>query len=565
MQATNNTFGELMGGSKQFVIPVFQRDYAWGEKQWDRLWDDIAHTQSTGVGHFVGAIVKIPDRTVGATHSYLIIDGQQRLTTLTVLCVAIRDHVKEQGLQGSQTLLNPDQVESLCIKNPYESGDLVYKMRLRSSDDEILRAVIDGRSIDFLRGRQSPRIGDAYNHFRNRLKESTTDLTSIYHGANNLRIVDISLDRGVDDPQGVFESLNSTGVELTPGDLIRNYLLMGLAEAEQTRLYEQYWHLTEVLFRGRNGRTDNSALNFFLRDYLALKQRSTREDRPNQLYDSFKGYWEAIANHTSLEELLSDMLRFASFHATWSGHQQMSPQRLNEAMRNLRARGNTTGVLAMRLYDCYENGTLSEGHFRQSLKLLESYLLRHAVSGNQIRSFWRIFAEMTREIDDESPYESLLSTLLRPRGSSGFWSFQSDDVFAKNLQEKNLYALRICKSILDRLENDGEKESSPVGEYTVEHIMPQTLTSEWEEMLGENAVQVHNEWLHRLGNLTMTGYNSSYSNLPFDEKKTIPKGFNESAVRLNMYVRNQSEWAVEQMVERGKQLTERALKIWPSP
>ena len=172
---------------------------------------------------------------------------------------------------------------------------------------------------------------------------------------------------------------------------------------------------------------------------------------------------------------------------------------------------------------------------------------------------------MALAISDESPYESLLSTLAEPRGSYGFWSFPSDGEFARVLQERNLYGLKMCADILRRLENEGEREPSPVGNYSIEHIMPQTLIEEWQNMLGEDWEQVHENWLHRLGNLTLTGFNSEYSNSPFEVKKTRPNGFNESAVRLNLFVRNQSEWTATQMEECGKLLAQRALQIWPYP
>lgn len=219
----------------------------------------------------------------------------------------------------------------------------------------------------------------------------------------------------------------------------------------------------------------------------------------------------------------------------------------------------------MRLYDCYENGRLAEKDFVQCLRLIESYLLRHAVFGHQIRSFWRIFAGMTLDISDESPDKSLSDSLVKPRGSYGFWSFPSDENFTRCIQEKNLYSLQVCRNILDRLENEGEREPSPIGNYSIEHIMPQTLTDEWRDMLGEEAERIHQEWVHRLGNLTLTGYNSEYSNSSFCVKKARKNGFNEAAVRLNLFVRNQSKWTVDQMEERGKLLAERALKIWPYP
>lgn len=565
MEARKATFQQIVGGNNQFIIPVFQRDYAWGMPNWHRLWNDIsfAGASSERDGHFVGCIVHVPDRTFAAMTSHLVIDGQQRLTTLNVLCAALRDHIKENPLQSDGTIPPVDILEQAFVANNRHEGEQRYKVLLRRSDDEALRAVVDGKSLDNLEGTTSILIAECYRYFRRMLNSPETDIDLVYRGMSQLRLAEIELDRNSDDPQGVFESLNSTGVPLTPGDLIRNYLLMGLAVPEQTRLYEEYWHRTESLFRGNDGKMDNGALNLFLRDYITLRQKAPEPVQNHLIYERFKEF--RVSHPSPVETVLDDIRRCAGYCAGWNGRVAMPSRRLTEAMRNLRNLGNTTGVLVMRLYGCYEDGTLSESDFAHGLRLIESYILRHRVCNRQIRSYPGIFARMARAISDEAPAESLLSTLAEPRGSYGFWSFPSDGEFARVLQERNLYGLQMCAAILARLENEGEREASPVGNYSIEHIMPQTLTKEWQDMLGEGWEQVHENWLHRLGNLTLTGFNSEYSNSSFEVKKTRPNGFNESAVRLNLFVRNQSEWTATQMEERGKLLAQRALRIWPYP
>ena len=568
VQAINTTFRQLIEGTKQFIIPVFQRDYAWETANWQQLWNDISRvsTGSGDRGHFIGSVVHIPDRVVASRPSHMVIDGQQRLTTLVVLCVALRDHIRNANGNGSEGLPTPEQLDAYFISNTLETGDFRYKLRLRDADDETIRALADGGSFNELGNRKSVRIVDAYQYFRDKLKEDSTNVAAIYRGVSELRIVEISLERSMDDPQGVFESINSTGVRLTQGDLVRNYLLMGLEETEQTRLYRSHWQRIEAYFRGDNGVIDDAAMNLFLRDYIALKEGATRESQIPRIYHEFKEYRERTASEVPLEKLLSDIRRFAGYYAAWRGREDMPTERLSQAMHNVRSRGNTTGVLVMRLFECYEDSRLSTGDFLMALRLIDSYLLRHAVCGNNIRSFWRIFAEMNLDIQHNDPSNSLHHTMAKERGNYGRWSFPSDGDFARKLQEVDLYHLQICRHILDRLENDGEKEPSPVGDYSIEHIMPQDLTAEWREMLGEEeADQVHQEKLHRLGNLTLTGFNSQYSNSPFLVKKTIKNGFNESAVRLNLYVRSQSTWTVAQIEERGQILAQRATSIWPRP
>lgn len=568
MQAANTTFRQLIEGTKQFVIPVFQRDYAWERENWQQLWNDITRAASDGGerGHFVGTIVHVPDQTVASRPSQLVIDGQQRLTTLTILCAALRDHIRDNGLAGQEGLPTAEQVDAYFISNALESGDFRYKLLLRRADDATLRAVVDSKNVAEMDGGKSARIAGAYEYFAGMLNRPAENLPTVYNGLSRLRIVEISLDRSIDDPQAVFESINSTGVRLTQGDLVRNYLLMGLRETEQTRMYEEYWQKIEDAFRGKDGAIDNTALNLFLRDYLALKQKITQESQIPRIYEEFKRFRNGPAASVGLEDLLADMVRFARYYSEWNGRWQPRSARLTTAMRNLRRQGNTTGVLVMRLYECYEQGILSESEFVRGLRYIESFLVRHTVLGHQIRSYWRIFAGMTIDIQDDDPARSLCATLVKDRGNYGFWTFPTNDAFGQSLRHDAIYSKQgIRKYLLDRLENYCQKEPSPVSDYTIEHIMPQSLTGDWRKMLGDDAEQIHADWLHRLGNLTLTAYNSEYSNRSFSEKKTRPGGFNESAVRLNQFVREQSEWTPVQMEERGKLLAERALDIWPYP
>ena len=567
VQAAKTTFRQLIEGTKQFVIPVFQRDYAWERENWQQLWHDItrAASKSGERGHFVGIIVHVPDQTVASRPTYQVIDGQQRLTTLTILCAALRDHIRSNDLAG-QGLPNAKHVDAFISNNAPQSDGFRYKLRLRRADDDTLRVVVDGENFAEMRSGKSERIAGAYEYFAGMLNGPAANLPAVYNGLSRLRIVEISLDRSIDNPQTVFESINSTGVRLSQGDLVRNYLLMGLQEAEQIRMYQDYWQKIEDAFRGTDGVIDNTALNLFLRDYIALKQKFTQESQIPRIYEEFKKYRNGKAASIILEDLLTDMMRFAGYYAEWNGRRQTRSAPLTTAMRNLRQQGNTTGLLVMRLYDCHEQETLSEADFIRGLCFIESFLVRHVVVGHhQIRGYWWIFAGMAVDIQDDDPSGSLRATLAKDRGKSGFWTFPTDEAFDQALRQGEIYHTRICKNLLDRLENDGQREPSPVNTYTIEHIMPQSLTNDWRMMLGDDSEQIHADWLHQLGNLTLTAHNPEYSNRSFSEKKTCDGGFNESAVRLNQFVREQSEWTVAQMEERGTLLAKRALKIWPHP
>lgn len=558
MHAIDRPFVQIINGTNQFVIPVFQRDYSWGVEQCRQMWADIMRTSSDDHdGHFLGSFVYVRGGVSGAAFSsWLVIDGQQRLTTLTLLLVALRDHIRETQWVGEEP--TPEQIEAFFLRNEHLTGDRQYKLILRRHDDETLRALVDGKTLSEVQ-KSSELIVTAYRCFRELLSSPDADPERVYRGVARLNVVDVTLERRIDNPQLIFESLNSTGVDLTQSDLIRNYLLMGLPEADQTRLYNDCWSKLEGDFRSIGGGQDS-----FLRDYVALKQKSTTQARADKIYGEFKEFWPN-SDVESTAGVLSDMARFARFYASFLRPSLNASKSLANAMSNVRSGGvgNTHAGLIMRLYDCYDRQLLSEPDFVEALNLIKSYLLRRSVLGLQTRGYWSIFMRMAHSIEDEAPFQSFQVALAR---QSSTYRFPSDSEFMAKIQERNLYELRNCFHILECLENYGQREPSLTGEYSIEHILPQKIddVTEWQQMLGVDWEDVHKTWLHRLGNLTLTAYNTTYSNKPFEEKKTIPGGFNDSAVRLNKFVREQAQWTATEIEERCGYLARQAVTIWPN-
>ena len=551
MQAINRQFTEIINGNKQFIIPVFQRDYSWTIEQCDQMWADIMDTRSgDDGGHFLGSFVYVEGSAGAAFSSWLVIDGQQRLTTLTLLLIALRNHIREIHWVGDDP--TPEKIDAYFLKNVHETGDRNYKLALRRHDDETLRALVDGNDPSEVE-KNSELVVGAYRHFRKRLNSPEAAPDKVYQGIAHLNIVDVKLERRIDNPQLVFESLNSTGVDLTQSDLIRNYLLMGLPEPEQTRLYNDYWSKLETLFR-----TSGIDHDPFLRDYMALKKKMTTQPRADRIYSEFKDFWRP-SDTKPLDELLDDMLRLARYYVSFLRPERIDSKPLATAMRQVHL-GSAQALLIMRLYECYEKNALSHDDFIRALNLIASYLVRRAVLGLQTRGYWSVFARIAHSISDESSFESFQVALARQN-----YIFPSDESFMQGIQDRDLYSLRICWHILTQLENAGQGEPSPTHEYSIEHIMPRTIDGvlEWQEMLGDEWKIVHQTWLHRLGNLTLTAYNSNYKNKPFEKKKTIEGGFNQSAVRLNEYVRNQAQWTASEMAQRGRILAKSAVKIWP--
>ena len=553
LKAVKNPFVKVINGARQFKIPVFQRDYSWEVEQCEQLWNDVLRAGKGDSGsHFVGSFVYADDVAGAAFASWLVIDGQQRLTTLMLLLTALRDHIIETGWVGDEP--TPNQIDAYYLKNLQERGDRHYKLALRRRDNETLRALIAGKNADEV-SNQSGMIVDAYDEFSRLLKTAEGDVARVYRGIARLEIVDVTLDRRIDNPQLVFESLNSTGIALTESDLIRNYLLMGLSESEQTQIYEEYWSRIESLFREAGSNPDA-----FLRDYVAFRQKSTTQIRADRTYAEFKEFWQE-STEEPFSDRVEEMFLSARRYARFLQPNPIEDRPIRDAMRHVRRLGSVQATLVMRLYECLENGTLSQWEFVKALNLIESYLVRRSVLRWQTRNYWSVFARIAQSIDAERPFTSFQVALARQT-----YSFPSDDAFSNGLAQGDLYGLRVCAHILSQLENAGYSEPSPTDQYSIEHIMPQQIEDvrEWQTMLGDEWEVVHKTWLHRLGNLTLTAYNSTYSNRSFDDKKRVEGGFDQSAVRLNEFVRQQSQWTEIEMAARSRFLSERALKIWPN-
>ena len=551
MQAIDRRFEDWVNGAKQFIIPAFQRDYSWTTEQCQQIWDDVIRSGRSDDDHFIGSFVYVAGNTAAAFSSWLVIDGQQRLTTLTLLLIALRDHIQETGWTGPDP--TTARINAYFLKNEHETGDNRYKVALRRHDDMTLKVLVDGKDPLEIENR-SELIIEAYMHFRSQLKRPEVDPRVVYHGIVRLNIVDVTLHRPMDDPQKVFESLNSTGVDLKQSDLIRNYLLMGLPEPEQTQMYDDYWSKIETFFRATGSDPDT-----FLRDYVALRQKTTTQARSDRIYSEFRNFWKPSGSE-ALSNMLAHLAQFASFYVAFLQPDRIKSKSLSTAMRRVRSLGSAHAILVMRLYNLYDEKALAHDDFIRALDLISSFIVRRSVLGMQTRGYWAVFARIAHSLRRDDPLGSLQVEFARQN-----YRFPSDNEFMSAIQERDLYGLRICWHILSQLENAGQKEPSPVSEYSIEHIMPQSIdgVSEWQCMLGRDWKEIHQTWLHRLGNLTLTAYNSTYSNRPFQEKKTMQGGFDQTAVRLNEYVRKQTEWTTSAMHDRGCKLAHRAVDIWP--
>lgn len=554
MEVRNQKLARLLGSTGQFFIPVFQRDYSWkAKKHCAQLWDDVVRAGHAARTHFLGAIVCSPaeDLATGFPR-WQVIDGQQRLTTLALLFAAMRDHLLETE-RHEVSGITPERIDDEYLKNRHGRDDHRYRLLLRRHDREALCRLVD---------RKEPRpdgisdaIEAAYSHFRRKLLKA--DFAEVWRGTLSLGIVEVTL-KGDDNAQAIFESLNATGLELNKSDLIRNCILMGLEEPEQTAMYNEHWIAIEKLFRNENDRVFDN----FARDYLDMKERNEKQTRKESIYPEFRSFWKDHRERDGLERALADMVRHARHYAAVLVGPG-KPSTREERYRGIRQLRAAPAITAMRLLACLDDALdFGERDFLEALDLIESYLVRRSVCGESTRGYDTVFAILTSKIGDRKPLLDLKTAFrLLPQGQG----FPSNVAFLDALRQRNVYGLRVCKLILDRLENHDTKEPSNTVDYTIEHILPRNpkLSPPWTEMLGPDWQETQETWVHRLGNLTLTGYNKEYSDRPFGEKKTMKGGFRQSAVRLNSFVADKEQWTATEIKERTFLLADRALKIWP--
>ncbi|MCZ2074222.1 MAG: DUF262 domain-containing protein [Bryobacterales bacterium] len=550
MKAEDTLVTNLLEGAKQFIVPIFQRDYSWGTKHCQQLWKDVIRVGSDPKvkGHFLGSVVYVAaeDNTATITR-WLLIDGQQRMTTLTLLLIALRDQMnqaKRNGDDGEEES-TPEELDDYYLRNRHGKGDRRHKLHLRRADHDTLIALLDGKDIP---DAASERVKENFLFLRDLVAQA--DVQTVYAGIKKLVVVDVSLTRGQDDPQMIFESLNSTGVDLTQADLIRNFVLMRLDESSQTQLYEEHWQPIEQAF-GRRYRTE---FDKFVKDFLTLKMRPGTPLKAADIYHEFRSYFSRIVEKRGVDGILSDLRRFGTYYTAFSLGQEKQPA-LKEAFARLRSLVEVASPVVLTLYDYHDRAkTLSADEFVEAIELLESFVFRRSVCDMQTRSLGQIFASLAYRITENQPLLSLKVALYR-QGKKR--RFPTDTEFREALETRDIYDMRTCFYLLDRLENFS-KERIDTSSFSIEHVMPQNedLRTEWRTMLGSDWKTVQETWLHRLGNLTLTGYNSTYSDRPFTEKKTIAGGFNDSPLRLNKFIREQSTWDATTIEQRGKQLAD---------
>ena len=554
MDARKGNIFEILNGNKQFLIPVYQRYYSWDIEQCRRLWNDIVDMQKRNkAGHFVGSIVNIAEQAMPTgVQKYMIIDGQQRMTTLTLLLLALRDYAIQHP---EDTTINSRRIDNMLLKNEYEVGDERYKLLLTETDRDILIHLVESKPIPD--GTKS-RLIDNYKFFSGKIADRDLQPAEIYESIGKLQIVNITLDRTMDDAQAIFESLNSTGKELSESDLIRNYVLMGLEPSEQTYVYEHLWRPMEQLFVYE---TQDSVMDSFFRHYLTMKL--TRIPKQGRVYEEFKLY-HLNCEFATIRELCQDLLNYAKFYTdiVFKRSNNAELKRLYEDIVDLRMEVSYPFLLKVH-NDCAE-GTITEDNLKEILRLCISYVLRRSICDIPTNSMNKTFATLRNSIRPDDYMNSVKAFFVL---QDTYKEFPDNDKFMAAFMSRDIYTMRARNYILSRLENFGNKAPIIIENYTIEHIMPQntSLSAEWQKELGTNWKEIQKTYIHTIGNLTLTAYNSEMSDRPFMDKMNMPGGFKESALRLNAYLVKLTEWNEDHIKERAQQLAAKAVQIWPYP
>lgn len=493
----------------------------------------------------------------GRNTEFLVIDGQQRLTTVSLLLLAMYNLIKSGIITPKDAYLDKQIYEDFLV-DKYQPEETRIKLKPVKNDQKAFGKLFN----DAREHIRESNLTTNYNYFYERIQKQEISIDELFDAICRLEIINITLNNE-DNPQLIFESLNSTGLDLSEGDKIRNFILMGLHSKEQDEYYDKYWNRIEECTK--------YDVSSFVRDYLSIK----RLEIPSQkkIYISFKDYVDQKSIET--EELLKDLLAYAKrYEILLSGGTENKA--LDACIYRLnRLETTVTRPFFLEVLRLYDENKLDISEVSEIFLITENYLFRRAICDLPTNALNKIFSTLHREItryegNDLGYVEKFKYALLSKKDRA---SFPDDDEFAERFTERPIYQMNSKNKIyiMERLENYSTLEDKDVyghcddGTYSIEHIMPQHLTPAWIKVLGEDYEEIHEMWLHRIANLTLTAYNSKYSNSTFEEKKSMKNGFEDSGIRMNTYIAKKDRWNLSELEERNQYLMGRALEIWAAP
>lgn len=542
MEARKIKLLEFIGnGKKTFNIPVYQRNYDWKEEQCRKLFEDIQNIVKSDyeIEHFLGTVVFVSSKSEMNFNEYVLIDGQQRITSIMLLLKVLHEKVTDENDKEEiweEYLINkraPEENLRIRLK-PVESDGMPYKKLIEENDISLTSNVCKN-----------------YRLFEKLIKESNYSAEEIYKALGKIELVYIQLEKGKksENPQMIFESLNSTGLSLTQGDLIRNYLLMNHEYEKQKMLYKNFWLEIEK-------RITNEKISDFVRDYLTMKNGSI--SNKDKVYDDFKKYIKQNNENMDEEGILEELKTYSEYYS-WFLNGNSPNNKINEKLSEFRYLRNTTvyPLILSVFEDTYSYKNINENELLDILNLLISYIFRRSVCGYTTNSLNKVFASIVVLLKSKDIYKQIEKGLMNK-------SFPGDEEFRAEFIKCNFYkkGTEFCKYTLKLLETFENKEQTDMENITIEHIMPQTLNSEWRIELGSKFEQIHSEYINTIGNLTLTGYNPELSNKNFELKKRY---YEESNIKMSREIANYDKWKDTEIKDRAEQLFEKAKRIWKLP
>ena len=551
----------LYGMKSQFCIPVFQRNYSWNEKNCERLFNDICELmENKERNHFIGSFVYKMVKLVDTQYiQFVLIDGQQRLTSLTLILKALYDYL---GTLGEEYEGTREEIRDSYLFNKFaKDANLKLKLKPNKEDDKNFNFLMQDKfdEID-----PNSLIYQNYKYFLERIKNLPESIENFYDALQRLEGVSVTLDKD-DDAQMIFESLNSTGQDLTDVDLIRNYLLMNCAPSEQDDLYNEYWIKLEKILK--KDFTD------FVRDYLSLQSGVVVQNGKNKVYSAFKKYYfnNYINQQIGLQSFLSDWIVYAQAYSML-----LIPSDKREKKYVLENALNDTIMLGIKttypfllgiLYD-HICGNIGVDDVVKILRLIESYAVRRSICGIQggalSQAMANTYKELTEKYKDDFYNETFNKVATKMASINTNAYFPKNSQFEDGFTSRDMYSSPLKKYVLYKLENSfQDKEIISIDNLTIEHVMPNAITDEWKKYLNMPDVdEFHEQYKNRIGNLTLTAYNSEMGQKLFNEKKNNSEF---SRLYLNRYFSNVEKWGKTEIIERGKVLFEIAKNIWPFP
>jgi len=563
MKAVDANLLDLLKVTSQFEVPIYQRAYAWGEDECEQLWKDILRAGANPKlgSHFTGSVVYV-EKAAGTSTSQaasLIIDGQQRVTTVSLILAILAAHLEKAEAGNKEPIegFSPEEIRDSYLVNRFKTDDRRYKLLLSQADRDALIAVMDRTEppLD-----SSSRVLDNAAYFRAKFEATELDIAVVCRGLSKLQVVDVKLQLGVDHPQLVFEAMNSTGKKLSQADLIRNFVLMDLPASEQAKLWKTLWRPMELDFARASA---DWRFDEFVRHYLTVMTGNI--PRVNDIYDAFKDHAaERLRAGESIDGLVAELREYSRRYCSIALGREpdLALRTAFDELAHIRV--DVVYPFLLEVYTDYEVGVLSRDAVLEIVRMITSYVLRRAVVGLATNSLNTTFQTFARALRKDRYLESVKAHFLRLQG---YRAFPTDAEFEEKLKSFDAYHFKRRAYFFRTLENAGRKEPVPTDEYTIEHILPQNddLRVEWRDGLGPDWQEVQAKYLHSLGNLTLTGYNSEYSDRPFMEKRDITGGFHESPLRLNQELRSLDRWNESTILDRATRLAGEALAIWPRP